>query len=90
MKIFEERCVDEYLREKNALLRATQEEQIRVINDRYAFILCKSDSMGSVSSQLQDMFRFVNQRFKKVDEEFYRLGKLDSKSRRPSIADVLT
>ena len=35
MKIFEERCVDEYLREKNALLRATQEEQIRVINDRY-------------------------------------------------------
>ena len=46
--------------------------------------------MGSVSSQLQDMFRFVNQRFKKVDEEFYRLGKLDSKSRRPSIADLLT
>ena len=46
--------------------------------------------MGSVSSQLQDMFRFVNQRFKKVDEEFYRLGKIDSKSRRPSIADVLT
>ena len=35
MKIFEERCVDEYLREKNALLRATQEEQIRVLNDRY-------------------------------------------------------
>ena len=45
--------------------------------------------MGSVSSQLQDMFRFVNQRFKKVDEELYRLGKLDSKSRRPSI-HVLT
>ena len=45
--------------------------------------------MGSVSSQLQDMFRFVNQRFKKVDEELYRLGKPDSKSRRPSI-DVLT
>ena len=46
--------------------------------------------MGSVCSQLQDMFRFVNQRFKKVDEELYRLGKLDSQSRRQSIADVLT
>ena len=46
--------------------------------------------MGSVSSQLQDMCRLVKQRFKKVDEEFSRLGKVDSKSRRPSIADVLT
>ena len=46
--------------------------------------------MGSVCSQLQDMFRLVNQRFKKVDEELYRLGKLDSKSRRQSITDVLT
>ena len=46
--------------------------------------------MGSVSSQLQDMCRFVKQRFEKGDEEFSRLGKLDSKSRRPSIADVLT
>ena len=35
MKIFEERCVDEYLRKKNSVLRATQEERIRVINDRY-------------------------------------------------------
>ena len=46
--------------------------------------------MGSVSSQLQDMCRFVKQRFEKGDEEFSRLGKLDSKSRRQSIADVLT
>ena len=46
--------------------------------------------MGSVSSQLQDMFRFVNQRFKKRDEEPSKLGKLDSKSRRPSSADILT
>ena len=46
--------------------------------------------MGSVSSQLQDMCRFVKQRFEKGDEEFSRLGKLDSKSRRPSIAGVLT
>ena len=35
LKIFEQRCVDEYLREKNALLRDTQEGHIRVIYDRY-------------------------------------------------------
>ena len=46
--------------------------------------------MGSVSSQLQDMFRFVNQRLKKVDEDLSKLGKLVSNLRRPSIADVST
>ena len=46
--------------------------------------------MGSVSSQLQDMSRFVNQRFKKVDEDLSKLGKLVSNLRRPAIADVST
>ena len=47
--------------------------------------------MGSVSSQLQDVSRFVDQRFKKVDEDLFKvLEKLDLRSRRPSIADVLT
>ena len=46
--------------------------------------------MGSVSSQLQDMSRFVNQRFKKVDEDLSKLGKLVSNLRRPSIADLST
>ena len=32
--MFEERCVDSYLREKDTLLHATQEEQIRVMGDR--------------------------------------------------------
>ena len=59
--------------------------------DRYVFILWKSDSMGSVSSQLQDVSRFVDQRFKKVDEDLSKvLKKVDLGSRRPSIADLLT
>ena len=35
LTMFEERCVDGYLREKDTLLHATQEEKIRVIGDRY-------------------------------------------------------
>ena len=47
--------------------------------------------MGSVSCQLQDVSRFVDQRFKKVDEDLSKvLKKLDLGSRRPSIADLLT
>ena len=47
--------------------------------------------MGSVSSQLQDVSRFVDQRFKKVDEDLSKvLKKLDLGSRRPSIAELLT
>ena len=32
--MFEERCVDSYLREKDTLLHASQEEKIRVMGDR--------------------------------------------------------
>ena len=47
--------------------------------------------MGSVSSQVQDVSRFVDQRFKKVDEDLSKvLEKLDLISKHPSIADVLT
>ena len=35
MNVFEERCADDYLRQKNTLLCSTQEEKIRVIGDRY-------------------------------------------------------
>lgn len=35
LTLFEERCVDGYLREKDTLLHATQEEKIKVIGDRY-------------------------------------------------------
>ena len=35
LMMFEERCVDSYLREKDTLLHATQEEQMRVMGDRY-------------------------------------------------------
>ena len=35
LTLFEERCVDLYLREKDTLLHATQEEKIKVIGDRY-------------------------------------------------------
>ena len=35
MKVFEERCVDDYIREKDTLLHASQEEKIRLIGDRY-------------------------------------------------------
>lgn len=45
--MFEERCVDSYLREKDTLLHASQEEKIRVMGDR----------METVSSQLQDMYK---------------------------------
>ncbi|XP_074627353.1 transient receptor potential cation channel subfamily M member-like 2 isoform X1 [Acropora palmata] len=45
LTLFEERCVDGYLREKDTLLHATQEEKIKIIGDR----------MESVSCQLQDM-----------------------------------
>ena len=34
LTMFEERCVDGYLREKDTLLHATQEEKIRVIGDK--------------------------------------------------------
>ncbi|KAL9968654.1 hypothetical protein ACROYT_G020769 [Oculina patagonica] len=47
ISMFEERCVDCFLREKDTLLHATQEEKIRVIGDR----------MESVSCQLQDMYK---------------------------------
>ena len=36
LTMFEERCVDGYLREKDTLLHATQEEKVKVIGDRYA------------------------------------------------------
>ena len=39
MSLFEERCVDGYLREKDTLLHATQEEKIRVIGDRCDYFL---------------------------------------------------
>jgi len=45
--MFEERCVDSYLREKDTLLHASQEEKIRVMGDR----------MESVSCQLHDMYK---------------------------------
>lgn len=47
LTMFEERCVDGYLREKDTLLHATQEEKVKVIGDR----------MESVSCQLQDMYK---------------------------------
>ena len=34
LMMFEERCVDSYLREKDTLLHASQEEKIRVMGDR--------------------------------------------------------
>ena len=34
LSMFEERCVDGYLREKDTLLHATQEEKIKVIGER--------------------------------------------------------
>ena len=47
--------------------------------------------MGSVSSQVQDVSRFVDERLKKVDEDLSKvLKKLDLISRHPSNADVLT
>ena len=39
LMMFEERCVDSYLREKDTLLHATQEEQMRVMGDRYILSL---------------------------------------------------
>ena len=47
--------------------------------------------MGSVSSQVQDVSRFVDERLKKVDEDLSKvLKKLDLISKHPSNADVLT
>lgn len=37
LKLFEERCMDDLLRQKT-LLQATQEEKIRVIGDRYNWL----------------------------------------------------
>ena len=40
MRNFEELCMEKYLREKKSVLLATQEEQIRVIKDRYNYVEC--------------------------------------------------
>lgn len=71
LMMFEERCVDSYLREKDTLLHATQEEQMRVMGDR----------MEAVSSQLQDMYKDSiyqsHSRKKSEDSLSKRLNKLE-------------
>ncbi|KAJ7375644.1 Transient receptor putative cation channel sub M member 7, partial [Desmophyllum pertusum] len=71
LMMFEERCVDCYLREKDTLRHATQEEKIRVMGDR----------MESVSCQFQDMYKESisqsNTRKKAADCLNTRLTKLE-------------
>ncbi|KAJ7363533.1 Transient receptor putative cation channel sub M member 7 [Desmophyllum pertusum] len=71
LMMFEERCVDCYLREKDTLRHATQEEKIRVMGDR----------MESVSCQFQDMYKESisqsNTRKKAADSLNTRLSKLE-------------
>lgn len=71
LMMFEERCVDSYLREKDTLLHATQEEQMRVMGDR----------MEAISSQLQDMYKDSICQFhsgkKSADSLSKRLNKLE-------------
>jgi len=86
MKVFEERCVDDYIREKDTLLHASQEEKIRVIGDR----------METVSCQLQDMHRetisqnkALKNQLDKLEEDVKKLREPDKpRSRLASTADV--
>lgn len=58
MSLFEERCVDGYLREKDTLLHATQEEKIRVIGDRcdYSLNNYKGQGKGNLAISIYTVY----------------------------------